>query len=294
MRRFVVAAFMTAMIQSAQAADLPDLTDLPVLRGPVREGLSTTNRSWGGYYVGGQLGYAATAFDFSNASFSPASFMLRSSVLQAPVSTIQVFGKNDIQSTSFGGFAGRNWQWEDAVLGVEANYNHMSKTFSSTANGIARAIVNPTGEFIPANHTYTHNVSLAGTATMEIQDVMTFRARAAWAAGDFLPYIFAGGAVARVAGSRTLTYNETLVDTFTDTSTTPATVTNTNTVYPTLTSGENRSNNFIVGYTGGLGLEYRLIGGMFARGEWEYIRFANYMDIKSSLNTVRVGVGYKF
>ena len=294
MRRFVVAAFMTAMAQAANAADLPDLTDLPILRGPVREGLSRTNRNWDGYYVGGQIGYVASAFDFSNASYSDTSFMLRNSVLQAPVSRIQVFGKNDIQSTSFGGFAGRNWQWEDVVLGVEANYNHMSKTFSSTSNSIGRAIVNPAGEFVPANHVYTHNVNLAGSARMEIQDVMTFRTRAAWAAGDFLPYVFAGGAVARVAGSRLLTYNETLVDTFTDASTTPATVTNTNTVYPTLTSGQSRSNNFIAGYTAGLGMEVMLFGGLFARGEWEYVRFANYMDIKSSLNTVRGGVGYKF
>ncbi len=294
MRRVVVAAFLMATVQAAQAADLPDLTDLPILRGPVREGLSRTNRNWDGYYVGGQFGYVASAFDFSNASVSPVSFILRNAVLQAPVSSMQVFGKNDIQSTSFGGFVGRNWQWEDAVLGLEVNYNHMSKTFSSTTNSLSRVFTNPAGEFIPANHQYDHHITLSGNAAMEIQDVMTFRARAAWAAGDFLPYIFAGGAVARVAGSRTLTYNERLVDTFTDTSTNPTTITTTTTNFAPLTSGDNRSNNFIAGYTGGLGMEVMLFGGLFARGEWEYVRFANYMDIKSSLNTVRIGAGYKF
>jgi opacity protein-like surface antigen len=251
--------------------------------------LSSTSRNWSGYYVGGQIGYTASEFDFSGASSSLTSFMLRNAVMQPYATELQLLGKNDIQSVGFGGFVGRNWQWQDVVLGVEANYNHMSKTFSSSSNSIAREIVNPSGEFVPPNHVYRHDISLSGAAQMEIQDVMTFRARAAWAAGNFMPYGFGGLAVAYVNGSRMVTYNETRYDDFTDTSTTPATTTTTSINYPTQTAGTARSTSFIAGYTAGLGMEVALVGGLFVRGEWEYVKFLQYMDISAS-----VGAGYKF
>jgi outer membrane immunogenic protein len=35
-----------------------------------------------------------------------------------------------------------------------------------------------------------------------------------------------------------------------------------------------------------------IVGGLFLRGEWEYIRFTS--QVETSINTVRAGVGYKF
>ena len=34
--------------------------------------------------------------------------------------------------------------------------------------------------------------------------------------------------------------------------------------------------------------------GLFMRGEWEYIQFMSVKDIDTTINTVRVGLGYKF
>lgn len=292
MRRFVVAAIMAAAAQTARAADLPDLTDLPILRGALGGGI---NRNWDGYYVGGQAGYTAPAMDFSAASSSATNFLLRNSVLQSPVSNWRLFGKTDIQSTSFGGFVGRNYQWDNVVIGLEANYSHMSnKTFSSVSNVMARGIVNPDGEFVPANHVYTHNVTLAGNASMAIHDIMTFRGRAGQAIGDWLPYMFGGVAVARVDDARFVSITGNLTDVFTDTSTTPATITTTVTPMTPLTAGESRKNNFIAGYTAGLGTEVMLGGNLFLRAEWEYIKFSPIKDIKASINTGRLGLGYKF
>ena len=45
-------------------------------------------------------------------------------------------------------------------------------------------------------------------------------------------------------------------------------------------------------YSGGLGVDINLIGGLFMRAEWEYARFTSSVD--TSINNVRAGLGYKF
>ena len=42
----------------------------------------------------------------------------------------------------------------------------------------------------------------------------------------------------------------------------------------------------------GLGTEVKLVGDLFLRAEWEYVRFTSQVD--TSINTVRAGLGYKF
>ena len=51
-------------------------------------------------------------------------------------------------------------------------------------------------------------------------------------------------------------------------------------------------NHLVYGYTGGLGVDVNLVGGLFMRAEWEYIRFTS--TVETSINTVRAGLGYKF
>jgi opacity protein-like surface antigen len=57
---------------------------------------------------------------------------------------------------------------------------------------------------------------------------------------------------------------------------------------------EERTNSFVAGWTGGLGLEYMLWGNVFMRAEWEYVRFLSVKDTSFSTNSVRAGIGYKF
>ena len=49
----------------------------------------------------------------------------------------------------------------------------------------------------------------------------------------------------------------------------------------------------LYGYTAGLGTEAMLLGNLFLRAEWEYIRFVN-AGADVNINTVRAGLGYKF
>jgi outer membrane immunogenic protein len=301
MRRFLLAASMFGTACGAQAADMPD-----VLRGSFAPAPAT--RVWEGWYVGGQASYSSTEIDFSHAPKSLTNFMLRNSVLQDPLSQWSLLSKNHTQGNGFGGFVGRNFQWTDVVLGVEANYTYLNNLASSSANVMALGIVNPAGSSPPDGHTYTYNTTLSGNAALQIKDVLTFRGRAGWAAGNWMPYMFGGVAVGRmdVARSATVTYNrqddyDVPVQTFAGNDALGNPIFITNIVHhrdvsttATVSQSEHRTNSFVIGWTGGLGLEYCLWGNLFLRGEYEYIRFVNVKDIAVSMNNARVGIGYKF
>jgi opacity protein-like surface antigen len=305
MRLMLLAAMMCGVAAGAQAADL---SDLPILRGAMTDGLSHSARNWDGWYVGGQIGYSSADMDFSHASRGMTNFILRNSVLQEPVSQWAVLSKNHAQATGFGGFVGRNFQWTDVVLGVEANYNYMNNFSSSSKDSLSLIIANPAGESAPAGHMHSYDTTLAASAALQIKDVMTFRGRAGWAAGDFLPYMFGGLAVGRVDVQRavTVSYNkyddyDTTVQTLVgfDPGGTPIFASSTvhHTDYlgsSSQSQAERRTNSFVAGWTAGLGLEYMLWGNIFMRGEWEYVRFVSVKDISFSANNLRFGIGYKF
>jgi opacity protein-like surface antigen len=298
MRRFLLAAVMFGATSGAQAADLPDY--FPALRGS--EGLSTATRNWDGWYAGGQVGYETSSVDFSQSVVGLTNFIFRNSVLQQPTSQWSLLNKANMQGTGFGAFGGRNWQWDDLVFGFEANYNYMNRLASSSSSSMALGIVNPPGTSPPAGHTYTYNTSLTGNAALQIKDVLTLRGRAGWAAGNFLPYVFGGLAVGRMDVSRSVSSNVVLRDDEVDTTTNSLGVITTTTKPPvftqisslTQTSSQERTNNFVVGWTGGLGTEYMVWDGLFLRGEWEYIKFMSVMNTSVSMNSLHVGLGYKF
>ena len=304
MRRFLLAAMICGVAAGAQAADL---ADLPVLRGAFTEGGTRSMRNWDGWYAGGQVGYTSADMDFSHSVKTLTNFMLRNSVLAGPVSQWSLLSKNHAQATGFGGFVGRNWQWDQVVLGVEANYNYMNSLASSSTNSMSLNIVNPTGEIPPSGHTYTYSTTLSGTASLQVKDVVTFRSRAGWAVGDFLPYMFGGLAVGRVDTARAATISYTKRDDYDQTTQTLVAIVNGNPVYTTTTThitsqlgagsnstAEHRTNSFVVGWTAGLGTEYNLWDNLFMRAEWEYVRFVSVKDTSFSTNNVRAGLGYKF
>jgi opacity protein-like surface antigen len=297
MRRFLLAAMMIGAASGVRAADL---SDLPVLRGS--EGLSTATRNWDGWYAGGQVGYSSASTDFSQSVVSLTNFIFRDTVLQVPTSGWSLLNKTSPQGTGLGAFVGRNYQWDDLVFGVEANYNYINSLASSSAGTMSIGIVNPPGSTPPINHTYTYNTTLTGAAALQIKDVLTFRGRAGWATGNFLPYIFGGVAVGRMDVSRSVTSNVVLQDNATETVTDQfgnVTTVNLPPVFSQIPSlsqstSQERTNNFTPGWTAGVGMEYMLWGNVFMRGEWEYVKFLSVMNTSVSLNSVRAGIGYKF
>ncbi|WP_029583411.1 outer membrane protein [Bradyrhizobium sp. URHD0069] len=292
MRRFLLAAVMFGATSGTQAADMPDF-----LRGSFPGGPSTATRNWDGWYVGGQVGYTSAETDFGRSIVGLTNHLFRNSVLQQPTAEWSVLNKTHTQNTNFGAFVGRNYQWDDLVFSVEANYNYMNRLASASSGSLALAIVNPPGSAPPPNHTYTYNTSLEGGAAVVVKDVLTLRGRAGWAAGDFLPYVFGGVAVGRMQVSRSVSSNVVLRDDeVAIVGGVPVTLPPVFSAIPSLstTIGEERTNSFVAGWTGGLGVEYLLYGNLFMRGEWEYIKFLKVKDTVVTLNSVRAGIGYKF
>jgi outer membrane immunogenic protein len=219
-------------------------------------------------------------------------------VLQQPTSQFGLLPKTTTQGTGFGAFVGRNYQWDDLVFGLEANYNYFDRLATSTSGSNSLNIVNPPGQTNPPGVTTTYGVTLTGRAAVQVKDAITFRGRAGWATGNFLPYVFGGLAVGRMDVSRSVTSNVTRRD---DVTTTDIFGNATTTIGPTRpvpaqsqTLIEQRTNAFVAGWTAGLGMEYMLWGNLFMRGEWEYVKFLSVKNTVVQANNLRAAIGYKF
>ncbi|MDA9501637.1 hypothetical protein XI05_29940 [Bradyrhizobium sp. CCBAU 11357] len=286
---------MLGTVSAVQAADMPDL---PILRGGFTDGLSKSSVNWDGFYVGGHAGYTANATDFSQSVVGLTNYIFRDSVLQGPTSTWSLLNKTNTQSTNFGGFVGRNWQWYDAVLSLEGTYSHFNNMATSTSGSNSLVIVNPPGEVRAPGITNNYAVTLTGAAAAQVKDMVTLRGRVGWDGGSFMPYAFMGAAVGRMDVSRTVTssvslrQDTTTTDLFGNTTTTLGAWT----PVPAQsgTQGQHRTNTYAVGWTAGLGLEYCVWDGLFARIEYEYVRFSPVMNTQVTLNNARLGLGYKF
>ena len=256
MRRILLAAMMCGVTAGAQAADL---SDLPILRGAFTEGLSNSKVNWQGYYVGGQADYGSITSKMPSGINSD----LQSTFFPPPGVTYNWLGLGQARSTNsgYGAFAGYNSQWDDVVLGLEANYLHGGFRANSASTG----------------YTYLNdNVTIASTthssALVTLSDFGSLRVRAGYVMGCFLPYVYLGGGF----GSRTVDRNVSAVP---------------DSIRSTLS--RDSQTKLIYGYSAGLGMDVMLVGGLFARAEYEYLRVTS-TAFESTVNTVRAGIGYKF
>jgi opacity protein-like surface antigen len=273
MRRLLLAAMMIGAVSGARAADL---SDLPILRGSYTDA-PAARVNWQGFYVGGQGGYGSSDEKFAGTNQPMLAALLDHNVIeQMQVSQWNLgLGKQSSHSSAYGAFAGYNWQFEDVVVGVEASYVHGSFGGMSTAN---KALVSGTA----LSDTLFHSVSVDSSASIAISDMATMRARAGYAWGCFLPYVFGGIALGNADISRSVTVYDAVSTTINGTFSPLATLNATDVVH----------NHLVYGYSVGVGTDINLMGGLFMRAEWEYARFTSAVD--TTVNTGRLGLGYKF
>jgi outer membrane immunogenic protein len=282
MRGLVVAVLVWGAASAAQAADL---SDLPILRGGLTEGLANSRVNWDGYYVGGQAGYGASDEKFSGSNQTMTAALLANTAIESAYGVSQwplPFGKTTGKTSAFGAFAGYNSQWDDVVLGVEISYMHGS--FGGTASAsMSRSFSTPISGFY-------HAVTSNAASSISISDVATIRGRAGYAMGRFLPYAFFGLALGKADTTRSVSVDDNYATTY------AVAVSSCNSATPpfcaTLSAAEGQHNRLIYGYSAGLGVDVNLYAGLFARFEYEYVRFATTVD--TNINTVRAGLGYKF
>ncbi|MBX9711988.1 MAG: porin family protein [Xanthobacteraceae bacterium] len=275
MRRMILAVMLAGSAHAAQAADMPDFSNF-ALRGPVNSGVV----NWQGYYAGGQAGYGSGDMNFagSNQGLIGQALGPNNILLDTVSSVSQANGKVSVRQTTFGGFVGYNNQWDDVVLGVEANYMH------GKFNGASIAAPVPLTYVTPFSDGLYHTVGLVSSRSVSISDMGTFRARAGYATGNFLPYVFGGISLGLANLSSSVTITDRSANTFAGSASGPLT---------TYAANETITGKMLYGYAAGLGTEVSFGAHIFGRLEWEYLRFVNAGgDI--NINTVRGGIGYKF
>ncbi|MDB5504267.1 MAG: hypothetical protein JWR89_4169 [Tardiphaga sp.] len=277
MRKFLLLALMLGAAHSAQAADMPDL---PVLRGAIPEGL-TSQVNWQGFYIGAQAGYGSSDTKFKGSNSDMTASLLANTLVGNEMSVASwplSFTNQSGHSEAYGGFVGYNSQWDDVVIGLEMSYVH-GKFGGASSGAMSRYS-------LLSDNNY-HSVTSRASSSISISDVGTFRARAGYAFGNFLPYAFGGLALGQADIVRTASVSDFV--TAGPGSTTPANLLGRQ-LGGTIEDG--KYSHLIYGYTAGLGFDMAIVGGLFLRGEWEYIRFTSQVD--TSINTVRAGLGYKF
>jgi opacity protein-like surface antigen len=252
MRRFLAAVMILGTMSGARAADMPDF-----LRGT--QGLSSSTPNWQGFYVGGQGSWGSLK------STVPGNFVTD---LQAPFTQPSSVGYRwppltmaSQRNAGYGVFFGYNSQWDEIVLGFEGNYTHDNFHARTTAIGI---------QTLPDNVTVL--TQTFSSATVSLPDFGSLRVRGGYMIGCFLPYAFVGVGF----GQQTIDRSA---------SATPTPLQGSGTL-------NDSTSKLVYGYTAGAGVDVTVIGGLFARAEYEYRRITT--NIESNINTVRLGLGYKF
>jgi outer membrane immunogenic protein len=272
MRRFLLVAVMFGAVSGAQAADMP------FLRGSFTEGLSRGNVDWSGVYFGGHAAHGAADMDFTNSGQDLLAKLLNNLDLESQfnISKWPLLGSAHMQNSGFGGFAGYNFQWSEAIIGIELNYTH-GKFFGASAGSQARSFQYPAD--------YVSTAAVSSSASMTLTDYGSLRVRGAYAVDSFLPYGFVGAALGQASINRRADaniYYRYVGD--------PLLPRPDYAMAASLTDDKN--SHFIWGFAGGLGVDVMLYSGLFFRAEWEYLRFTSKVD--TTVNTVRAGLGYKF
>jgi outer membrane immunogenic protein len=287
MRRLVAIAsiaFATgAFATGGWAADY-EPSDFPTLRGSTPYVPAPTRHvNWGGFYGGGQVGYGASYMDFSKvgiAAFDP------NVTFTAPfgsVSSWTSLGNDTGKAPTYGAFIGYNWQYDDLIVGFEANYSHTNLFGSASAT---RCYNTPAafgcGAAITLGDGNAYNATVTATASMRITDYGTARLRAGWVADNVLPYAMIGLAVGRAEISRYATATGT-----------PVNPPGTGTPF-TRTEGTFNSSMLMWGYSAGLGADWLIYRDVFVRAEYEFVQFLLVSDFRSQIHNGRLGLGVKF
>lgn len=286
MRWVICAVVVLAFAPRAAAQDY-------VLRG------SEPSYRWAGFYGGVQGGYSSSVVNFGPAAGPDIAFILRQTAIEQDEQISQwpvLNGDRHPQSTSYGGFVGYNFEWENVILGVEADYLHLSLSGSSSG-GLTRSFTDSGN--LPAGHNYFYTLTAIGQATLSMSDIGTLRARAGWEAGNFLPYAFAGFAFSRAAVTNAGGVYYFAIDY--PASEEPPLTPLPELCFPDATCKSTApalvgysQNLFAYGADLGLGLDVALLPHAFVRGELEYIYFAPIDGIHLTVSSAKVGIGYKF
>jgi opacity protein-like surface antigen len=285
MRRSLAVLWLIALVSDVAAQEF----ELPTLRGAAPYyPVPPIYHRWSGFYAGGQVGYTPlTTMDFGDAAKSLIANILRFTRLESEFSPSQWSSIPPAHptGTEFGAFIGYNSQWDDVVLGIEGNYNIMSKPMLGVgADSISRRVT--------MSDNYNYDVTVTSAASMKLYDYATLRVRGGYVMGQFLPFITAGFAVGRIDYFKTASVDYpqptyALAPTVPPSPPPPAPPP----FSQTLSEGKSKAIAF--GYAAGGGMDVAVLPNVFLRGEYEFVSLpVAHMNL--IMHTFRGGLGLKY
>jgi len=140
MRRLLLAAMMFGAVSARR---------LPICLTSFAEVFRRRRRravNWQGFYAGGQGSFGTSNMNFTGSTRTVAAALLANTAIEqgGQVSDWPVVGGGKVSThgQGYGAFAGYNAQWDDVVLGIEANYVH-GKFGGSATGSMGRSFVDP-------------------------------------------------------------------------------------------------------------------------------------------------------
>jgi outer membrane immunogenic protein len=235
---------------------------------------------WNGLYGGGQVGADFYGFDFRNVVGTSITTISQEdgNFSGIPLNSFPRLTTMNSNGMSYGGFVGYNYQFDDVVLGFELNFNRATLKGDMKDSETRSYVVNAN------NSVYTTPFNVITSASASAAEYGTVRARAGWAYGNFLPYLFAGISLGQVntSSSVNINYVGTRVS-----GTGPI-------IGGSFTESHTNHGKWLAGFDAGLGMDYAITRNIFVRGEAEYIQLADQNDIRTNAVSVRAGAGLKF
>jgi outer membrane immunogenic protein len=279
-RRLSVSALaLLGFVVSSQAADYGGP---PILRGAdVFAPSPAPYAAWSGVYVGGQGGYTHAEANFGTGARSILDNLFGAGLPGNPRIAVPMseFMEDTFGGWSYGGFIGYNAQFENVVVGIEANYNRTSAGLTAS-------------ETVPLILPDIGTASMSSTA--QLTDYGTLRLRAGYVLGRFMPYAMVGVAAGR--------------GDFTDSARLQYIPVENGVAQPAvdLSTTVQQNGKIAWGWAAGAGVDIMMTGSIFLRGEYEFVQFtssgtapivagiAQPWHHQLNLNTFRGAVGFKF
>jgi opacity protein-like surface antigen len=273
-KTFTTATLLASIAGFAPAAFAADFS-LGPLRGTHYGAPMGQTHIWEGGYFGAFAGTSHSSTTFKGTLTKTVADLLRNRAIEDEMGISRWLdpGSAEARKASFGFFAGVNYQYDEAVLGFEADFTRTRLRTSGSDQMARMRVVDPV----------IYNADARGSVTAEIKEVATLRARAGYTMGSFMPFVTGGIALANYTVTReaTVSTREQRLDIGTDIS--------------TVSVAPRRTQNRIgFGLTGGLGVDMAVSENLFLRGEWQYIHFRDLDGVRANLNTFRAGAAVKF
>ena len=164
------------------------------------------------------------------------------------------------------------------IIGVDFNWSRINSSLDAPVSPITRVAA-------PSNG-LLYATTITGAASMRIIDFGVLRVRAGIDLGNVMPYAGIGVAVGRADLFRSATRPGLEID--------PS-----NPGIPPVapfyfTESETKQGALIYGWSLSGGVDVMMMPNVFVRAEYEFVNFTPIWSIRASVNTGRLGVGYKF